>query len=613
MKKPSIDMAKATDLLVRHGEKIVVAVVGLVGLMLLWGGIDAMRSLAVTDAQTPEAVNRAVTDARSHIGRDVQPPADLLPARTPLADAIDPWRTPLVPWQTGSGPWLTVASPPSLAVLDNPLFDELKKRDQPDVLPVEDLRAVAGVAVLPPLATQPEAKKSARPAAAPAGPGKRDPLAADRGGLPPDDGDAAPEQRGRIVPYVVVTGLIPAEKQQAEYRRRFEDCGYRDAKRDSPLWCDFEIDRATVGPDGKETWTTINLAAVDAKRAKDWGAAAGIAVTADFQLAAGEDARSAKTTPIGFVSPLPQRLDGTWDLADLHPWVVERARNGAEADRAAEPPPAAAPDRAVDRDGPGFGDAGQPAPAAPAAPVQEHKRLPEYRLFRFIDTAVEPGGAYRYRVRLKVWNPNFDTSPERMRPHLTDPALAREPKLTSPTSQPTAAAAVPDPTRVLVGTLRAREIKDLRLKPGMLEVLVLGASRRTGSFGLRGLVADPGAVLDVDNRLNLKGQQDRARGEDIVTKRILLDARGRQQDRLDADDDKRKPRVGIPEPLDVICLRPDGSFEVASLADSEAPIREYRDTLPTRGSKTDSKDAGEPDLPGGPGPVDPLARPGARP
>lgn len=611
MKKPNIDLASVTDLLVRHGEKIGVVVVGLGALLLVWGGIDAMRTLSVTEAQTPEAVNRAVAQARSHIGREVQPPADLLPPRAPLAEAIDPWRTPLVPWQTGSGPWLTVAELAPLAVINRPLFEEFKKRGQPAVVPMEDLRAVAGIAVLPSLATAPGARKPARPAVAPAGPGRRDPLAADRGGQQPDGGDDGPGQRGRIVPYVVVTGLIPVDKQQAEYRLAFEACGYRDAKRDSPLWCDFEIDRATVGPDGKETWTTIDLAAVNAKRAQDWGAAAGINVPAEFQLAAGEDGRSPKTTPIGFVSPLPQRLDGTWDLADLHPWVVDMAKKLTEPDPAAEPPPAQAPAEAVGRDAPGFVDVGPETP--PPTPPEPIKQLPEYRLFRFIDTAVEPGGAYRYRVRLKVWNPNFDTSPERMRPHLTDPALAREPKLTSPASQPTASATVPDPTRVLVGTLRAKEMKDLRMKPGTLEVLVLGPSRQHGSFALRGLVADPGVVIDVDEGLNLRNQMDRARGEDIVTKRILLDARGRQQDRADAEDDRRKPRAGVPEPLDVICLRPDGSFEVASLADSEKPIREYRDTLPSRGFKGDSKDAVEPDLPGGPGPVDPLARPGARP
>jgi hypothetical protein len=35
-------------------------------------------------------------------------------------------------------------------------------------------------------------------------------------------------------------------------------------------------------------------------------------------------------------------------------------------------------------------------------------RLPEYRLFRFFDFAVEPGKTYRYRVKLALVNPNAD-------------------------------------------------------------------------------------------------------------------------------------------------------------------------------------------------------------
>ena len=32
----------------------------------------------------------------------------------------------------------------------------------------------------------------------------------------------------------------------------------------------------------------------------------------------------------------------------------------------------------------------------------------DYCLFRFIDTSVEPGRLYRYRVTLRAWNPNWN-------------------------------------------------------------------------------------------------------------------------------------------------------------------------------------------------------------
>lgn len=615
MKLPVPDLRAVPDLLLRHGEKAGLAVAALVGLLLAWGGIDALRSESVTDDKTPEAVDRAATQARNHIDREAQPPADLLPAREPLADAIDPWRVSLVPWQPGAAPGLTIATPPASAVLDNPLFAEVAKRGKPDVLPVEDLRAVAGLAVVPvPVPADGPARQAPPPVEKPRRPERRpqrgvDPLAA-----PPNpaiDAAAAADAAasgGRIVPYVVVTGLIPVAKQQDEYRRRFEAAARpadAEFKGDRPLWSDYEIDRGVVGRDGKETWTRIDLAAIAALRSADWAAV----VPEKYQLAKDEDVRSRSTTPIGFCCALPPRIDGGWELADLHPWVADRlatelAQQRREQER--QQPEARGP---VEAEGAGGVDETEPRP--PELPVPEAGvELPEYRMFRFVDVTVEPGSTYRYRVRLKVRNPNYDKNPERMRPYLEDPALAVETKLTSPDSAASSAVTVPDATRVLVEPLRAAESKELKIKPGSgtLEVLVLGPSDRTGSFALRALVADPGAVVNVDEKLNAKGQRDRARGERIDTGRLLLDAVGRQDDPRDGPVDKSRQPTGVPEPLDVICLRPDGSFERASFADSERWVTAYGSTLPPRGTKADAREPAPGGIRGEP-PFDPLANP----
>lgn len=599
MKTPRIDLESAQDFLLRHGEKIVAAVVGMGAALLIWGGVNAVRTLSVTDQQTPEAVRRIVTQARGHIDSVPQTPADQLPKREPLAAKIDPWRTPLVPWWTGPAPSsLAIAPLQAVVELDRPLFDEAAKRGSPAVFPIENLRAVAGLAVLPVAAAAPAA--AAGPPAAgqkpePA-PGRRPPRAGGPQAIdgPPADRPQDAGPKARIVPYVIVTGLIPVRKQQAEYRQRFEECGFRDPKRDSPLWSDFEIDRGVVGPDGAENWTKIDLAAVR-KRIADWGQAAGN-VDAQFLLGATEDKRS-KTTPIGFCSPLPPLLAGDWDLADLHPWVIDRLRSRlAGQARPAEP---AAPPEPLDA-GPGFNapEERRPQPAADAA----RDDVPEYRLFRFVDTDIAPGTTYRYRVRVKLWNPNYDEMPERMRPHLADPSLAVEPKLTAAESAASTAATVPDPTRILVGTLAPEETKELKIRPGSstLEVLVLAPSVETGRFRLRALVADPGVVVDVDEKYNQKNQRDRARGESVETRRLLVDARGRQEERREGAGEKNKPDGGIPEPLEVICLRPDGSFEFASLDGSEPLVDAHRSTRPPA-SKAEAKGVVPPVTPARPG------------
>ena len=211
-------------------------------------------------------------------------------------------------------------------------------------------------------------------------------------------------------------------------------------------------------------------------------------------------------------------------------------------------------------------------------------------MFRFIDTDVEPGKAYRYRVRFEVWNPNFKLEPEL----LENAALAAAAKLASPPSNESAAVAVPDSTSILVGLLSKDEMK--RLKGG-LELLVLAPSKTTGDHALRGIVTEPGGFVNVDGRLNKPGDR-RSRGEDIATNRLVVDVHGRQEERADL-----KPGRP-PEPFEVLCLRPDGGFELVSAADSATVIADHAATLP-------SPDGGaaEPK----PGPAEPPVSPFGKP
>lgn len=523
MKRPSISFNQEAivDFLLQHGEKFVVAVLGLAALGLAWGGIYAVQNKSASAQQRPETILRQADDAARHIEREKTPPAGEKWSGQPLATAIDPWRNP------------TLASPPSLALLDRPLFEELATRTQPDVLPIEDLRAVAGLAVLPSKAPAAEPAAADRPRVRPRG---RDgePAAAgqpaDQAGGQPAAAAAADPSRGRIAPYVIVTGLIPVSRQVAEYRRRFESVGFQDAKRDSPLWADWTIERTVVGPEA-DLWEPIDLVEAGRRWQAEWSAVAPDKVPDAYLLTGAEDRRNPKTTP-PYCGPLPQLLRGSWGVTGLHPWVLEQVR---------QPPPAA-----------------PPAGSAGGA---------EFRLFRFIDTSVEPGRTYRYRVRFEMWNPNVNLPVQ----HLANAGLATPSKLTAPLSNETAAVSVPDPTAVLVAPLRKADLK--KMKAGMLEVLILAPSVRTGDYALRGLVTEPGGLLNVDEKLNKPGDK-RTRGEDFRTDRVLVDVRGRQEDRAD----QRSTRP--PEPFEVLCLRPDGGFEFASAADAEPVIAEHKATLP---------------------------------
>jgi hypothetical protein len=508
MKAPSIGIDKEAvlDFLLGHGEKVVGAVVGLGALWLAWGGIDALQSKSVKPDQRPEAILARAGEARNNIDREKTPPPQERWPGPPLTATIDPWRSP------------EVAPPPAGAMLNKPLFEERAKRSQPAVFPIEDLRAVAGLAVLPPGKTPP--------------------------GDPQQPQPQPPQQQ--ITPYVVVTGLIPVAKQRAEYRQRFAEAQFPQPDRDAPVWSDWIFERS-VGP-GFERWERIDPATMT-KRQGEWAGIATDKVPDAYRLAASEEKPVTKEMP-PYCGPLPQLARGGWGAAALHPWVIEHIRKQ------------------------------QPAATA------------EYRMFRFIDTDVAVGKSYRYRVQFALANPNLNVEDR----YLADPATAKKPFLVAASSKESTPVTVPDETTLLVDVLRKAEP---RRKTSVFEVLVLAPSVKSGGYALRGLVTEPGGLINVDEKLNKPGDR-RTRGEEVRTDHVLLDVRGRQEDRTDA-------RSGPPEPFEVLCLRDDGTFELVSAADSETEIAEHKSTLPADDTgKGETTKPGQKDPNAGKPPTDPL-------
>jgi hypothetical protein len=589
MKLPALRLDKDAfaEFLIRHGEKIVGGVVAVGAALLVWGGIDSLRSRSVRTTELPTVIRAEVDRAESHIASVPRPPEDLLPPRPSLADGVAPW---------------LAAKPqaaPAITVLDKPLFPEFSRRSQPEVLPIEDLRAIAGVAVFSVQAAAAAPDRQPAPRAGPERRGKpgreREPafpepgVESESGGFPnagegvPGSGATAP---GRIAPYVIVSGLIPVAKQQEEYRRRFASAGYRDARRDSPLWSDFTIERCSVvnGTDGP--WRAIELAGAVEIQARDWPATQPLSLPPEYLLLAAEERRS-RETPLEFAGLLPLRIDQPWAAEPIHPWVLQHIRNRltqTEADtggQPGEPPPQPDAESAV------FGEPGSPEalreermppPPGDSGAANAAESLPEYRMFSFVDTTVKPDARYRYRVGLKVWNPNINLPQQ----HLVDPGLAKEQRLASPVSDASPSVLVPHPTRLLVDVVSAAEVKKLRLKPGVLEVLVLAAGE-TGNYVLRSALIDVGGLANVDKRLNRTGDL-RARGEDAITDRLLVDVLGQQVESDDKLGLAPRPSPAIPEPFAAVFLRPDGSFEQVTAADSERLIDRYRATLPERDS-----------------------------
>ena len=696
MKRPSLKFDKNAILgfLLNHCEKFIVGLVGLIGLVLAWNGVNALRLKSVRSEQTPEAVSQLTSQTVRHIDATQKPPADTLRKGGDLAATIDPWRPQQV----------KIAPAPEMAVFDRPLVQELAKRAKPEVLPIEDLRALAGVAVLPdttdPAMLAPPPGRvpgvdGAAPDGQPARPGRR-PRPGGRGDEPPPEqppaefNPAMAGQRGKVVPYVLVTGLVPVAKQRDEYLRAFGSAGSSDPQRDLPHWNQYRVERAVIGPDG----TSVKWERLAVKNVDQFGQDGGMAMAPPNQAPEAMQQEmvpalfllGSTDTDIGYVAQLPQRIDDAWGLEVVHPWfrgqlkkLLEEAAPGLLGDAPAVPIDAKRLRDAADEFDGQIGElagmqivgepqrlgdivafavkttdgavtfpleasatGGRPVFAMSAAwarsleldngpkrdtpcslrvrmeqlgkirvahilgityPAAEGETTEEladpapfpfaaggglgggefagglggelgggvldgaeFRLFRFLDTTVKPGQRYRYRVRLSVRNPNFGIDPQ----YLADPTSAKGELLPSKESNETAAVVVPDANTLLVQTLTKEQVKEKKLKVGSLQVLVLAPSRDTGTYTLRSLITETGGLADVDSSLNKPGDV-RVKGDNVTTGRVLVDVRGRQ-------DESGKPGTPV-ETFELLFLRPDGSCEVVSAADSQRLSDRYMPTL----------------------------------
>jgi hypothetical protein len=708
MKRPSLKFDKEALLgfLFNHCEKFVVGLVGLIGLALVWNGVNALRLKSVRSDQTPEAVAQLTTQTVQHIDAATKPPAETIRKGGDLAAVIDPWRPQQV----------KIAPAPEMAMLDRPLVQELAKRAKPAVLPIEDLRALAGVAVVPdptdpgvmiPPPRGPQLDAAAIDGASRDGPPRRPPGRRPRPAG--RDEEPRPERipgevnpafagmpRGKVMPYVLVTGLVPAAKQRQEYERAFGGAGFRNPQLDLPRWSTYLVERSAIGPTGAAgKWERLKV-----KNVENFGQQGGMAPMPPNQPSQAPEAMQQDPFPqafllgnaetdVGYAAQLPQRIDDAWGLEAVHPWfrsqlkkLLEEAAPDLLGDAVAVPMEARRLlDPTDELDGQvvlldGMQIVGDPQrsealvafavksadgtvsfPAEPAAgkrqpvfvmtagwartlelddgpkrdttcrlrvriekfgttpvarilgitypaaegEVAEELADPapvplatlgggmagiggdftsggmgdaagggrgsaEFRLFRFLDTTVKPGVRYRYRVRLSLSNPNFGVPSQ----YLDDPTAAKTPLLPSPESNETPPVTVPDPVTLLVQTLSKEEIKEKKIKAGSLQLLVLAPSDETGTYSMRSLITEPGGLANVDSSLNKPGDV-RTKGDDVITGRVLVDVRGRQEE---------AGSVGVPpETFELLFIHPDGTCEAVSAADSQRLRDRYLVTL----------------------------------
>ncbi len=263
--------------------------------------------------------------------------------------------------------------------------------------------------------------------------------------------------------WIVLTALVPKEKQEIAYMETFRGSKYYDPQADVPQYLGYWVQRVEVpGPS--------EAAEIDWSRAEQFQSnKAMIEAQGKWAQSGGSEVVEQKFIHQRLVFPLAPLADRQWDEAVAHePEIPLRVTDamgramGAEGGgfRGRAPgggfrppggefgemgPEGYGPRRgARDPENDPFSPKTEPD-AGEAEKYAEQNRPPSHLLLRFFDFNVEPGKHYVYRVRLGLRNPNCDLPPKYLeKPDLADPYC-----LETEWSEPSGVVSVPRDTRVL--------------------------------------------------------------------------------------------------------------------------------------------------------------------
>ncbi len=407
--KLNLDKKAVQQFFLQHTEKIVLSA------MVVCFGLIVYQALArEAFDQTPQKLNDAADSAGKHIE---QTPWNKPP--DPPVFSVD-WRDVEVGLYLHKANWI-------------PSRDEPGPPGWPIFFPVEGLRGVAGVGAF-----------QLRP------PGQPGPAAT------PARGNRQ-ERVGQR--WVVLTGLVPYQRQLDEYVDTFRRAQRRLPQRAVPDYIYYRVERAEVTGHTATSnlqWTRFNLKK-EMAFANEWAVSRPMDVVDDRYLDRGKKlvfplgplVRSQENTHTGGGSK-SSAWDGHPEVAypDEIPLRVPVDRSAVH--RPAAPAAADGPDLpdGLDIDLPDY-----PRKTVQAVVEPDRDKEPTVRLFRFFDFTAQPGKSYVYRVRLMLTNPHYGV-PDR---HLHEDVLADK-KATSergwqgketPWSEPTEIVYVPRDDRLL--------------------------------------------------------------------------------------------------------------------------------------------------------------------
>ncbi len=443
--KVKLDVKTLQELLLQNVEKIGLGVVALIFLLMVYSAFTKVDSYK----RTPEQLIQAVQQGEGTI-EGTPPETDLIvqnyDARAELS------RIPIKVEGYGTEKPLTP-----------PLFKLRSLRPAPPLLAVHKLRGKADVGAVQMVATPEEI---AAGGANPIGEGMFP------GGPRPAMTGSVNEVRGQR--WIVLTALVPIEKQERAFIEAFRSSKYFDSQNDVPRYLGYWVERVEVaGPSG-----AANI---------DWKKARKIQSSKAMKEAMSKWAQSGGTEVVEqkylherLVFPLAPLIGSQWNENVAHPKEIPILSTGATGMGRGMGMGMGVPGGRGGMGGEfpggrgrlggmpggmgreGFGRPGGmpnaeddpfnteknnplgPDPAD-AEKIAEQNKPPSNLLLRFFDFNVEPGRHYVYRVRLGLQNPNYKLKLAL----LNNPTLADKYCLETKWSDPSSVVSVPRDTRVL--------------------------------------------------------------------------------------------------------------------------------------------------------------------
>ena len=599
-----------------HGEKILVLIVVLCSLPLALGGINALRLKTRSSKEDPKEISRLADNANSLLSRSLPTDQQTELNKSLAAASIEPDVT-LEVWSPTEISRLSVD-----AGFNRPLLGDIQRRQLPVIFPLEQLAATAGVVAI---ATQDDLLMGEDASMAGGFSGME--MMEDPMGMQP----TVMSPPAKKMPYVLLTGLIPFRKQLDEYIALYSRASYQSPERDLPIWHDYAVERLEVRPDGGGEWKVIDITRLYEDWKNNWASTATDSIPQQFVLPSTQNLFDPADVPISYWGPLPALaakptltgmsggelgMDGSdygssWGLKAIHPWAKDEMKKLLEEQKKLA---------LEQQEGMGLGGemgngmefgGGMTGPnTSTFSPFRDTEMGMEegmyegeydesmmmgygpdgegmmlgqdYCLFRFIDTSVEPGRLYRYRVTLRAWNPNWGLSKK----FLESPESADEQFVQSATSDPFPSLEampvhVPADNPLLVRLLLRDEKKTYGLGVSDQEILVLDSNEDSGNFELHSIESKPGEIIGSKKGARKIKQFNNQRisvpAHNIDSDQTLLAVVGQQ-----TIDGKKRPGRGFlpPEPLEVLITDSAGNLDVVAADACEETVRAYLPTLP---------------------------------